>query len=449
NAVLTDIFQVQSDIAERVSEVLNIAMLESEHRSLEAIPTDNLEAYDTYLRGNDYYNRAQEIWSEPQLQIALQKYQLAVALDSTFALAYARLALAHYKMFTLRFDGSEKRLAKTKTAIDKALRLEPKLADAHLALGYYFAGGYGQYDRAQKEFAMALEQQPNHSEVFLAIGRTQWNQGKFREALPNLEKAAELRPRAGSIACHIGGTNLALHNYPEANRFHDRAVSLTPDRSCPYYCKAWIYLRWQGSTQKARAVLEEASQKVGLEESPSILRPWVMLDVFDGNYQEALDRLSLGSSEAFEFQSYYYIPKALLYAQIYGLMNRPQLEQAYYDSARSLMEIRLQERPGEARFHSSFGIAYAGLGRKEQAIREGKLATELVPVSKDAVAGPYRVENLARIYVMVGEYDAAIELLDYLLSIPMLQFYPLLELDPIWAPLRDHPRFQKLLEGGK
>ncbi len=446
NAVLTDIFQVQSDIAERVSQVLNIAVLESEHRSMGVIPTSNLEAYDTYLRGNDYYNRSQELWSEADLRIALQMYQKAVALDSAFALAHARLALAHVWMVRLSFDRTEERLAKVKEAVNKALQLDPDLAEAHLALGFYYSTDHLQYDRAQQEFAVALKQQPNNSEVFWAIGRTHWNQGRFQEALANLKKAFELDPRVGSRACHVGGTYFALLNYPEAVRFHDRAISLTPDRACPYYCKALIYLNWEGSTTKARAVLEKVSQKVGLEESPPLLFPWVLLDVFDGNYHEALDRLSSGSSEAFEWQDYYYIPKALLYAQIYGLMNGLQLEQAYYDSARTLLETILQERPDDSRFHSALGIAYAGLGRKQEAIREGKLAVKMLPVTRDAMSGPTRIENLARIYVMVGEYDAALDKLEFLLSIPRMDFFPLLELDPIWAPLRDHPRFRELLE---
>ena len=240
---------------------------------------------------------------------------------------------------------------------------------------------------------------------------------------------------------------MALRDYPEADRFHDRAVSLTPDRSCPYYCKALIYLRWQGSRKKARAVLEQASQKVDLEGSPPILFPWVLLDVFDGNYQEALDRLSSGSSEAFDWL-YYYIPKAQLYAQIYGLMHRPQLAQTYYDSARTFLETRLPERPEDARLHSALGIAYAGLGRKQEAIREGKLAVELLPATKDAVKGPPRVKDLARIYVMIGEYHAAIDQLEVVLSIPRQAWDPFLQLDPIWDPLQDHPRFQRLLEGG-
>ena len=120
--------------------------------------------------------------------------------------------------------------------------------------------------------------------------------------------------------------------------------------------------------------------------------------------------------------------------------------QAAYDSARNILESKIQERPEDARFHSSLGIAYAGLGRKQDAIREGKLAVELLPVTKEAWKGLYRIEDLARIYVMVGEHDLAINKLEKLLSIPSELSIPLLQLDPAWNPLRDHPRFKKLIE---
>ncbi len=120
-------------------------------------------------------------------------------------------------------------------------------------------------------------------------------------------------------------------------------------------------------------------------------------------------------------------------------------EQAYYDSTRSMLETRIQERPDDERYRSALGIAYAGLGRKEDAIREGELAVELLPMSKEAWRGAHRVEDLARIYAMVGEYDAAIDRLESLLAVPSITAVPMLRIDPLWDPLRDNPRFQALL----
>jgi tetratricopeptide (TPR) repeat protein len=143
------------------------------------------------------------------------------------------------------------------------------------------------------------------------------------------------------------------------------------------------------------------------------------------------------------------IPNALRYARIYGFMNETELAKKYYDEARSILESKIQENPEDARFHSSLGIAYAGLDRKEDALREGRLGVKLLPVTKDAWTSAYRVEDLAKIYVMVGEFDAAIDQLEHLLSIPGPFSIPLLRLDPAWNPLRNHSRFKELIESDK
>jgi serine/threonine-protein kinase len=240
---------------------------------------------------------------------------------------------------------------------------------------------------------------------------------------------------------------MLLRKYPEAERYYERAISLAPDVPMAYNKQASLYLRWQGSTEKARAVLKEALQNIKSAEDYDIANSLVNVDVFDGNYQEVLDRLSL-KSEDIDDQDYF-IPNALRCAQIYGYMKKKEPAKKYYDDARSILETKIQERPEDARLHSSLGIAYAGLGRKEDALREGRLAVELLPVTKEAWVGTFRVEELARIYVMVGEFDAAIDQLEFLFSIPSEMSIPLLRLDPAWDPLRDHPRFKKLLEGGK
>jgi len=289
------------------------------------------------------------------------------------------------------------------------------------------------YDSALEQFAIGRKIQPNNSGLLSYIGYVQRRQGKFEEALANFKKASELNPLSHVSAWDVGTTFMYLRKYQEAEHYYDRAISLAPDLSFAYYCKGWLYLCWEGSTEKARAVLEEALQSI----------------VFDGNYHEALDRLSLESQDI-DNQDYiddleYFIPNALLYARIYGYMDKKELEQANYESARSILESKIDEWPEHARFHSALGVAYAGLGREDDAIREGKLAVEMLPVSKETMRGPYRLEDLARIYVMVGEYNAAIGQIQYLLSIPGIISVPLLRLDPAWDPLRDDPRFGDLL----
>jgi tetratricopeptide (TPR) repeat protein len=158
-------------------------------------------------------------------------------------------------------------------------------------------------------------------------------------------------------------------------------------------------------------------------------------------------QLSSYKLEAFSNQMVF-IPKAQLYAQINGLMGNKEVEQAQYESAAGILETRIQQEPNDARFHSALGIAYAGLGRKQDAILEGILAVKMLPVNKEAMRGFHRAEDLAWIYVMVGEFDLAIDQIEFLLSIPGGLSIPLLRLEPVWAPLREHPRFKKLLQAG-
>jgi len=440
--VLDQIFALQSDIAEKVASALNVTLLEAEQRSMAAKPTENLEAYEYYLRGRDYFNRS---WGEKDCRIAIEMYEKAVQIDPAFAAAHATLSQAHSWMYWYYYDRTDERLNKAKEAVDRALELQPDLPEAHLALGYYYYWGSRDYDRALEQFAVAQKDQPNNSDLISAIGYVQRRQGKFQQAVTNLKMAAEIDPRSNTLALEVANTLINMRKYSEAEYYSDRAISLAPDWPWAYSTKAWLYLISEGNTKKARQVLQEATGKVDV----SHVEDLVELDILDGDYQRALDRLP----GVFEFidaggnndTTAYLLTKA----KIYGLLIRLELKQACYDSARIILEEKVQLRPSEAPFHSQLGIAYAGLGRKEEAIREGKKAVELLHVSRDAFKGPDYVQNLAQIYVMVGDYDAAIDQLEYLLSIPSSWIsVPMLRIDPVWAPLRSHPRFQKLLEGG-
>jgi len=439
---MSEVFLVQSDLAERVAQALNIALVEPERQALRSRPTENMEAYDYFLRGNEYEHRSDR---ENDFKIAIQMYERAVELDPKFALAYAQLSRSHAKMYWFYYDRTGERLEMAKKAVDRALQLEPDSPETHLALGHYYYHGQSDWDRALEEFAIARKSQPNNSDLLLGIGAVQRRKGKFEEALANIKRASELNPLSNHLNYELGHTFLLMRNYPEALRSLNRSISLAPDLPYPYYWKGELYLRWEGSTEKARAVVEEALKTIRSPEESRIIDLLITLDVYDGNYQKALDRLSL-KSEDIDFQLFF-IPGAIQYAGIYGYMNENELAKKYYDEGRNILEAKIQQQPDDARFHSTLGIAYAGLGRKQDAIREGRLAVELLPVSKEAWRGYCRAKDLAQIYVMVGEFDSAIDQIEFLLSIPGELSIPLLRLDPDWAPLRDHPRFKKLLEG--
>ena len=438
---MREIFRLYSDVAEKMAQELDITLLEPERRALASKPTENTEAWDYYLRGNDYRHRG---LLESDCEFAIEMYAKAVGLDSKFALAHAQLSRCHAMMYWQYYDHTLERLKMAKKAVDIALQLQPDLPEAHLALGHYHYYCQSDWDGALHEFGIARKSLPNDSDLLSSIGYVQRRQGKFPEALANIKSASELNPRSNNISISLGETLMYMRNYPEAMRCFDKAISLAPDVTRPYGYKASLYLLWEGSTKKARAVVNKALEPVGFPERSPIFNDLVNLDVYDGNYQDALRRVS-SRSEDIDTQDFF-IPVAMQYASIYGYMKN-DLAKKYYDEGLKIVEAKIRQEPDDARLRSALGIACAGLGRKQDAIREGKLAVDLLPVSKDAMRGICRVGDLARIYVMVGEFDLAINQIESLLSIPSELSIELLRLDPAWNPLRRHARFQKLLEG--
>jgi serine/threonine-protein kinase len=348
-------------------------------------------------------------------------------------------------MYWLGHDRSQERLASAKQAVSKAVQLNPALPEASLALGHYYYHGHSDYDRALEYLAEARKGRPNDSELLAWIGYVQRRQGKFEQAIENITSAFELDPRSNFLAFNIGLAAVLLRNYSEAERYYEQAISLAPDIESLYLAKARLYMLREGSTEKARAVVNDLLENIDATQSPAISNFLVMADIYDGNYQEALDRLSSKSTDPNSPD----LTTVLQHAQLYRYMDQKELAQGYYESARDILETRVKEQPQDAEVRAALGIVYAGLGRKQDATREGKLALELLPVAKDALRGPPLVEQLARIYVMVNEYDLAVEQLEYLLSIPSELSISLLQLDPAWGLLRDHPRFKNLLEAGK
>lgn len=437
---LDEIFRVQSDIATKVAQALDVTLLETQRRVVEAVPTRNVEAHDYYLRGIDYSRRG---LGRFQLA-AVRMFEKAIELDSSFALAYAMLSRAHSRMYLTYYDHSRERLTKAKWAVERAFALDSTLPEAHQSLGTYYWIGETDYDRALREFAIVEAARPRDANLFVARAVLEGRQGRYVEAAVDYVKALELDPGSATMTSNYGEDCDITWNYARAESLYNRAIALSPDGVRPYFHKATMYLRRDGSTKQARAVLDEA-QSVGLGDTPEIRFAHVQVAIFDRRYEEALTWLS-EFPDVFADQQRF-ITRAHVYAQVYGLMQRPRLERAYADSARLVLLGRLREQPDDSRLHSALGLAYAGLGQKHEAIREGERGVALRPIGKDTYQGYYRAWDLARIYVMVGEYEAAINRLEYLVSIPGYLTPAWLRLDPTWDPLRTDPRFQRLVNG--
>ena len=287
---------------------------------------------------------------------------------------------------------------------------------------------------------------PNDARVILGIASVQRRQGKMQLAAENMEKVVELDPRSSEASYNAAQTFTLIRNYSEAEKFINKSLVLTPDAPTRYDYKANLYLIRSGDIAKANAVLDEMASVSGDREEVRDTR--VRLKIFEGKYDEALTQIQQSGEVALNSQ-FGFVPKAQIKAQIYGFKKQPVSERAYYDSSRIIMEKKIKEQPDDSRYHSALGIAYAGLGLKEQAVNEGKHGVELMPLSKEAWRGTYRLWDIASIYVMIGENDSAIDTYEQLLSIPSEVSAAYLRVDPSCAPLRNLPRFQKLLADKK
>jgi serine/threonine protein kinase/tetratricopeptide (TPR) repeat protein len=428
--VLDKVFVLQSDIARNVTRALNVAVREADRHALERVPTANLQAYDYFLRGNEYFNRS---WEREDIQIATELYRAATQLDSTFAMAWGMLSRGHASMYWEYYDRSEERRQQAIGAANMALDLQPDLVEGHLALGYCYYHCGRDYERALSEFDLALQQQPNNADLHNAIAAVQRRQGDFQNSVENFMTALELDPRSHLKAFDVGLTYGMMRQYRKSEKYLIQAISLAPDWPLPYIYRAWQFVIDRGDIDKAQSVLSDAAGRADLSRSKFY---WWLRRVIETDYQKILAEINPGPDTA----AYY-----LQCAQLNRLMGRGSVSRLYADSARIVLTQRLLDQPEDAGFHSSLGLAYAYLGMQQPAMANAQKAVDLLPTSKEAFDAPFLILNLAEILVMFEQYEAATEQLRFLLTIPGFISPAYLKLDPLWKPLRGHPDFKSLL----
>ncbi len=442
---LKDVFAIQDEISHSIVQALEIRLSGKEKRALKVKPTDNIDAYQAYLRGLEYAGRPDYL--EEDFRLAVQMFGRAIQLDPDFALAHAELSKAHSALHFHGHDRTDACTSRAKAAVDRALELQPALPDAHLALGYYHYWCHQDFEQALAEFAIAETDLHNDARILAVVAAILKRRGRIQETVERYKKAFELSPQDASLPHEIGCAYMTMRDYEQAERYYDRSISMAPDQGLAYVCKTWNCWLWQGDMERARSTVEAMPRRItsGSKRSAAALFEEFRLELFARDYQKALDTL-VPASVAFDEGQWWFIPKALLEACTCRLMGDAERARSLFESALGLLEKEVGQRPDDDRLRSSLGIVYAGLGRKEDAIREGELAVKLLPVSKNAVIGPFRVEDLAFTYALVGEHEKALDLIEYLLSIPSWMSASLLRLDPRWDSLRDCERFRSLLE---
>lgn len=436
--VMSGIFEVQSKVANEVASALNIALLAPERDALAAKPTENVEAYGFYLRGAELIRNSIKF---PDLITAIEALEKAVALDPGFALAYAQLSVGHTELFWFQGDRSAERRRMAKAAADRALELDPSLAAGHFALGVYHYHARLDYDEALKELAIAEKLRPNDFETLFYKAAIQRRQGKWRESIANMARAIELEPRIGVYIADFASTHLWLREYDQAERLADRALIVTPGSDLALSTKAAIAIRRDGDLEKATGFTR---QRFDAERHPGI----AAANVLGVNWIAARDPV---------------MRKAMMDVKWSPEIGDRQLffanKMAFYLGDKSIGQARayadsvFAEPRGasggfqDADYFAVRALAEAVRGNRREARAAADRAVTLRPVSRDAYGGPDIL--LARLHTLIvsGDHDAALAQIEELLRIPSPLSKNYLRLHPVFEPLRDNPRFKRLVEG--
>jgi TolB-like protein/cytochrome c-type biogenesis protein CcmH/NrfG len=479
----TDIFQVQSEIAQEIARALQAELTDQEVEQIQAASTTSLDAYERYLEGRSHWDlRA----SRFEALRAVELFEEAVSLDPTFAVAYAALSRARMWLFW-NWPGYKDQAVQATEALDRSVELAPEAAETHLAQGFFHFYGRGDYGEALSHFTSALRLKPSDAEAIAAIGYILRRQGRWEEAAQELERALAFDRRSYSLAFELGQTYLRMRRFEDAERLFSRAIAIAPEVIGTYLEMFRLPLLASGDTAVARAVAESlpdlrsgrtpdrfpgmdrtvlesysrdtTEMRLRMEEVRSRLGPdrsrreapqdssatdarrrpgrlQAELAYYRRDYQAALD-----GSRGFQGGM---SPPSERTALLYHLVGDEENAFLYADSLRMEMEAVLEATEGApgavqmnliAKAHAKLGIAHALLGNWVAAVREGMYATALIPVTANAYSGTEHIQDL----------EGALAQLELVLSVPSLASMSELQLNPLYDTLRDHPRYQALL----
>jgi TolB-like protein/Flp pilus assembly protein TadD len=441
---LTDVFAIQTDLAHEIADALQAKLSPVEKEQMGRKPTQNADAYLLYVQAHDIFNRTDRLREDTVKAEGL--YEEAVKKDPTFALAFAGLGMVEDWMYH-SFDPTPARRDKAKAAVDSAIRLRPDLPEARLALGffYYYCDRDDQhYQRALDEFAIAQRSLPNNAEVYLAIGAIERRQGKWAQSTANMEKAAALDPKNAWVLQNLAINYEANRDFETAEKILDRALVAAPQSFAIRGLKAKLALEWKGDPNVTEKFLSEIPAGVDPEGIVTLSR--ISLLIMQRRFAEALPLVKKMPEETVHGEGTAPTPMAFFEGILHFMLGEKDKALADFERARVIVEKSVRDVPDDAGRHAQLGAIFAGLGRKEEAIREGKRAVELVPESKDAFDGPQVTISLAQIYCWTGEKEQALQLIERSLSTPNGINVPLLKLDPVWDPIRDDPRFKALID---
>ena len=446
---LADSLGLQGELASEIASALRATLSPEEKARVETKPTGNADAYVFYLRANQVERNPDTLLED--FKRAEQLYLQAITLDPAFALAHARLASTRAQIFHY-YEPLDSWKDKARSEAEIALRLQPNLAEAHLALGQCIYWMDGDYDRALAQFEIASRLSPNNGEIARLTAAIKRRQGKWQESLEAYQKVARIDPQNPNVIRELVFTNTAMRRWPEAARWAERMRAMAPTSLVAKIQSGYVDFWWKGDTHSLKSLLTQVP--TGTDPDGGITACRWDVAMIDRDFGTA--RVALQSSPVNElsYTNAASTPKNFFQGCIELAQGNNTEAQKLFESVRPIFEKAVEEAPENADRHANLGWFYAFMGRKDEAIREGRRAVELKPESTDAVDGAIMNCYLALIYARLGEKDLAIPLIERLLKTPGAVDsvnYSItindLKFRWEWDPIRSDPRFQKLIAG--
>jgi TolB-like protein/Tfp pilus assembly protein PilF/predicted Ser/Thr protein kinase len=440
-----DLFAIQSEIAQKIARQLHAKISAAEKLAIERKPTGDLVAFELYSRAISLTPTSRSPSADSGLQ-AIDLLNGAVARDRSFFEAFVELALHHDQLYFFGLDHTPTRLAAAEAAIQEAFRIRPNAGEAHLARAFHLYNGYLDYDGALAELEVAGQTLPNDPRIFRLTGYIQRRQGHWEECTRYLERALELDPRNRNTLENIGDSYGGLRRYAEQKSNFDRILAIEPNDLGAKAERAFVEVNWKADTHPLHQLIDDIRAR-----NPAAMAqiaPW-WLDCALAERDVAAAKDALLASDQFSLgRDAIHFPRPFMEGVIARMTNDEQKAQLAFAAARAEQEKAVQAQPDYGPVWCVLGVIDAALGRKEDALREGRRAVELLPVEKDSVNGLHMIEHLAMIAAWVGEKDLACEQLAKAIRYPMYPSavsYGELKLMPFWNPLRGEPCFEKIV----
>jgi TolB-like protein/Tfp pilus assembly protein PilF len=443
---LKEVFAIQGEIAQKVAERLHAKISATEKIALEQPLTVDVTAFDLYNRAKNFLLNIVASSTGTRKASCLRAADLlnqAVVHDASFFQAYCQLAWIHDFAYFDGWDRTPARLALAEAAIQAAFRLHPDAGEAHLARAWHLYWGYRDYDAALAEVERARPTLPNDSLVLQLTGYIRRRQGHWEESKQNLERALDVDPRNFSLLRQLGILYEDLRRYADQEAILDRALALRPDDLEVRMDRANVEMEWKANTKPVHQLIDEIQAK-----EPGALQDvadfWLSCTLSERDPAASVKALAALGDNSIGTERIKYGPR--LWEGLLARMTKDDAKAgAAFTAARAEQEKLVRANPDDAGLLCILGLIDAGLGRKEEALREGRRAIALLPVERDARGGPAVIVCFARIATWVGEKDLACEQLARAARLPSSVSYGDLKLMPWWDPLRGDPRFEKIV----